>query len=252
MRAEILRFWVTGAAYDYSDGLMWPEWKHHTLKTWLWRLALLLRVRSVKACRERGDVWPRLAVTMIGDRRAANIVAMVRHVNSSSVPGCLVDCGVWRGGSTIIMKQANDDDGAGRMVYCCDTFDGFLESDAQAEGVACLEGLKVSAREVTDNFIEHGVSMNGVAFLKGDVRDTLHHIVGPVALMRLDVDMHGPTTSCLEQLYPKLSDGGVVIIDDYHFANYECKRAVDEFRQRAGDTNQIIPIDGSGAYWIKQ
>lgn len=259
MNADALRHWITGAAYQYADGEVWPEWRHHSLMMWVWRLALLLRICSRINCRIRGHVWPRLAVTMIGEARAVNIIDVVKMLNREHVPGALVDCGVWRGGSTILMTQAHFDSCLDhsiaarieRHIYCCDTFDGFPETQALIEDVACPDALRIPVGEVMANFDKFGVSRDCVRFVQGDVCETLHNINEPIALLRIDVDMHKPTLACLEILYPKLSKGCVVIIDDYGSTAFDCKRAVDEFRNKHGVTAPMVQIDSDGVYWVR-
>jgi predicted O-methyltransferase YrrM len=249
MKAEKLQHWITGSAYNYADGDIWPEIKFHTPLMVVWRVALKLRLRSRIACRERGDVWPAVAATMIGKARAQNIVDMVRYVNSNKVPGALVDCGVWRGGSTILMTQAAIDDG-GRQVFCCDTFDGFPPHQATAEQVACPDALRVPVADVKHNFDTYGVPTTNVTFLSGDVCTTLGGICCSIALLRIDVDMYEPTMACLEHLYIQIQPGGVVIIDDYGCGSFKCKEAVDEFR-RKNACGPLNHIDLSGVWWVK-
>jgi hypothetical protein len=250
MKAETLRHWITGAAYNYADGEIWPEWKNHNLMMWVWRLALALGIRSRTSCRIRGDVFPKLAATMIGEARAQNIVDMVNAVSLGRVVGALVDCGVWRGGSTILMTQAMLDSEWYRDVYCCDTFDGFVPSQASEEQVACPAALRVPRGEVEGNFRKYGVDLSNVKFIKGDVCYSLASVTGPIALLRVDVDMYIPTMACLKSLYGQISSGGIVIIDDYGCTSFECKKAVDDFRSKhpCGPLNKI---DGSGVWWVK-
>ncbi len=66
--------------------------------------------------------------------------------------------------------------------------------------------------------------------------------------MRLDGDMYQSTMDALVNLYPKLSGGGYVIIDDYHSVE-ACRQAVQDFRESNSITEEIKTIDWTGAYW---
>ena len=68
-------------------------------------------------------------------------------------------------------------------------------------------------------------------------------------MLRLDGDMYESTIQALDALYPKLSAGGFVIVDDYHLEN--CRAAVDAYREAHGIADAINDIDGLGAFWRK-
>jgi len=248
MNAYQLIPFMTGSAYDYADGEIWPELKYHTWDMWLTRAAMKLSRGERVHRRVTGKVWPRIAPTMIGEARAKNIVDSVMSLGELGVRGALVDCGVWRGGSTMLMAACD----SYRQIYCCDTFDGFDETDALLEGVPNPKALKVRLHEVLENFNKYGVSTDFVTCMKGKVQDTLRRVEAPVALLRIDVDMACPTLSCLEQIYPKMSKGGIVIVDDYGCKAYQCRSAVDSFRKINKITSPIQWIDEDGIWWRKE
>ena len=90
-----------------------------------------------------------------------------------------------------------------------------------------------------------------VVFVKGFFRDTLPSLdAGPFSLIRLDGDMYESTIIALDSLYPKLTPGGYVIIDDYG-AILQCKNAVTDFRTKHGIDAEITMVDWTGAWWRK-
>jgi O-methyltransferase len=75
--------------------------------------------------------------------------------------------------------------------------------------------------------------------------------LAPIAVLRLDNDWYKSTRFCLETLYARVVEGGLVIIDDYH-TFIGCKTAVDEFRQKHGIASPMITTEScSEAYWRK-
>ncbi|HEX5587548.1 MAG TPA: TylF/MycF/NovP-related O-methyltransferase, partial [Acidimicrobiia bacterium] len=109
--------------------------------------------------------------------------------------------------------------------------------------------LKVDVQRVQANFARYGLLDDQVQFLPGWFRDTLH--VAPIeqlAIMRLDGDLYESTMDALTALYPKLSPGGFVIVDDYG-AFEPCRRAVDDYRAANGIDDEIVEVDWTGAYW---
>jgi O-methyltransferase len=90
-----------------------------------------------------------------------------------------------------------------------------------------------------------------VVFVKGFFSDTLPQLdAGPFALIRLDADMYESTYVALKHLYPKVSVGGFIIIDDYG-AIRACREAVDDYRSTANVDDPIHRIDFTGVWWQK-
>jgi O-methyltransferase len=218
-----------------------------------WRKRLPLDVRD----RVEGLKWPADAETMIGLRRLDNIQDCITDVLQTNVPGDLIETGVWRGGATIFMRAVlaaygNQD----RVVWVADSFAGLPKPDLQRAPKdrgdihwAFSKDLAISIEEVQNNFARFSLLDRQVRFLKGWFKDTLPPApIERLALMRLDGDMYESTMDALTALYPRLSVGGYVIVDDYGFLE-PCKAAVDEFREQHSIVDEIIAIDGSGVYW---
>jgi len=109
--------------------------------------------------------------------------------------------------------------------------------------------LAIPMEEVQLNFARYGLLDEQVRFLPGWFRDTLPSApIEKLALLRLDGDLYESTMDGLVNLYPKLSVGGYVIIDDYG-AIEACKQAVHDYRASHGITEEIHVIDWTGAYW---
>jgi O-methyltransferase len=105
---------------------------------------------------------------------------------------------------------------------------------------------------VRANFERYGLLDEQVVFLKGWFKDTLP--VAPLtrlAVVRLDGDMYESTMDAITVLYPKLSSGGFLIIDDFG-AVPACKLAIDDYRKAHGIVEPLQPVDWTGAYWRKR
>jgi O-methyltransferase len=109
--------------------------------------------------------------------------------------------------------------------------------------------LGVSLEQVRSNFEKYELLDDRVRFLPGWFRDTLPSApIECISVLRLDGDMYESTMDALENLYPKLSRGGYLIVDDYG-ALANCKAAVTDFRSRYGITEPIQEIDWTGIFW---
>ena len=98
------------------------------------------------------------------------------------------------------------------------------------------------------NFERYGLLDDRVHFLEGWFKDTLPNApIEQLAILRVDGDMYESTMDALRPLYPKLSVGGYLIIDDYG-AIPACKAAVEDYRSEHGITEPIVEIDWTGAY----
>ena len=218
-----------------------------------WRL---VSVGGDPGRRADGNDWPPFAETMIGTKRLDNLVDCLTDVLRRGVPGDVIETGVWRGGSTILMRGVLAAYGVSdRRVWVADSFQGLPPPDAEhypADRDVQLSGiplLEVGADAVRANFARYGLLDDQVVLLEGWFKDTLS--VAPIdslALMRLDGDLYESTMDALVALYPKLSPGGYVIVDDYGGIE-ACRQAVSDFLDKEGILDPIRAIDWTGVYW---
>jgi len=180
------------------------------------------------------------------ERLFATLMAC-RHVAAANIPGDFVECGVWRGGNALIAADVFKRAGRRANIYLFDTFAGMTAPTAQdfdnrerqsaqeqfergqrdGHNAWCYAGLD----DVTANFRKAGLLGGNVKMVKGDVLETLSHeenLPAAISVLRLDTDWYESTRTELEVLWPRLSPGGILMIDDYgHWSG--AKRATDEF-----------------------
>jgi hypothetical protein len=212
--------------------------------------------------RYRGEEnWPADAFTMVGIDRLENVQACIENVLRNDVPGDLIETGVWRGGAAIFMRALLMlDDVRDRLVYAADSFQGVPKPDIEnfpaddtdpITQLADLDFLAVPLREVKENFRKFGLLDEQVVFVKGWFRYTLPSLEGHTwSVIRLDGDLYESTITALESLYPGLSVGGYLIVDDYG-AIEACKQAVHDYRDAHGIQDEIQGVDWSGVFWKK-
>ena len=196
--------------------------------------------------------------SMLGFARLDNVRFCVESVIEDDIPGDLIETGVWRGGGTIFMRAILKAYGVtDRTVWVADSFEGLPPPNAEkypqdARDIHhTLSHLAVSLEEVKAHFEGYGLLDEQVRFLKGWFKDTLPGApIEKLAVLRLDGDMYESTMDALTDLYPKLSVGGYLIVDDYG-AVEGCREAVHDYRRDYGIEEEIITIDWTGAYWRK-
>jgi len=185
--------------------------------------------------------------TMTNVARLVNTLKSCRYVVENNIPGDFVECGVWRGGNGILAKRLFEQLDTNRSVWMFDTFEGmtaptehdvairskihagnqFKKNQKDQQNNWCYASLE----DVKKNFLNSNLKLEGVNYIKGDVSETLkirENIPSEIAILRLDTDWYQSTKSELEILYPILSIGGALIIDDYgHWQG--SRKAVDEY-----------------------
>ena len=207
----------------------------------------------------RRNSWQ--AYTLIDQVGLDNIQRCLQQVVNSGVPGDLIECGVWRGGSCIFMRGFLRAHGERkRQVWVADSFEGLPEPDAEKspldaishEFLKVIGGLRCGLEEVAENFRRFDLLDRQVRFLPGWFCDTLSSApIEKLALIRLDADYYESTRDALQALYPKLSPGGFIIIDDYGSGGLGARQAVDEFRRRERIAAPMRGVNENIAYWEK-
>ena len=210
-----------------------------------------------QTARELGEDWPVLAHSMAGNKRLLNIQTLAEDVIDKNIPGDFIETGVWRGGACIFMSAVLRAYGVtDRNVYVCDSFQGLPPPKDHEYPVDrgdthhTAPFLAVNLEQVQQNFEGYDLLTDQVKFVKGWFSDTLPTLaVEKLAILRLDGDMYESTIVALENLYPKLSVGGYVIVDDYGLPN--CRRAIADYREFHGIDTELITIDNSSVYFQK-
>ena len=207
--------------------------------------------------RLNGLDWPGNADTMIGIKRLENIEFCIKEIIKNNIEGDLIETGVWRGGAVIYMKAVLEALGDNnRKIYAADSFEGLPKPDIKKYKADendihhSFTQLSIGEEIVKNNFKKYDLMDDRILFLKGWFADTLP--VAPInklSLLRLDGDMYGSTMDAIRPLYPKLSSGGFLIVDDYHLKG--CRLAIDDYRKEFNITDEMISIDQNSVYWKK-
>lgn len=206
--------------------------------------------------------------TMTSPERLFALIQAVRYVSKAEVPGDIVECGVWRGGSmmaaALTLLECKD---RSRRLHLFDTFEGMTkptDRDLSIDGGTASDLLQSSRRsdptsvwccagldDVASAMGETGYATEQLHFVKGAVEQTLpNHSPSHISILRLDTDWYESTMHELKHLFPKLSKGGVLLIDDYgHWEG--CRAAVDEYFADNKVPILLTRIDYTGRMAVK-
>lgn len=217
------------------------------------------------------QIWSQVSgFTMTSLERGYALYQAVQYIVKGGIGGDFVECGVWKGGSCMLMALSLIAAGCtDRKIYLYDTFEGMTEPGGNDfiawNGKSVSERWDADKNGTTDNFTEWAVGLEAVKknigmtgypeeniiFVKGSVEKTLANLKpSSISLLRLDTDWYESTRSELEHLYPRLNQGGTLIIDDYgHFTG--AKKAVDEYFNDLELPILLNRIDYTGRIGIK-
>jgi hypothetical protein len=207
--------------------------------------------------------------TMTSLERRYHLLQAVRHVVQHRIPGSIVECGVWRGGSMMLVAktllQCGD---TSRDLYLYDTFEGMppptevdkdwkarpaaarLRADETAKAESGIWAIS-SLEEVKRNMTAVGYPQERLHFIRGKVEVTIPACLPEtIAILRLDTDWYESTAHELTHLYPRLTSGGAIIIDDYGYWQ-GARQAVESFLASTPDKILLHRIDNSCRAFVK-
>lgn len=174
-----------------------------------------------------------------------------RHVS-----GCVVECGVWRGGMIAAIASMWTE----RMYYLFDSFEG-LPKAQEIDGAKAIawqankEGSTYYNNCTADiSFAEQAMRMSGArhTIVKGWFNETLANaqFESGIALLRLDGDWYDSIMECMVNLFPKVVKGGIIILDDYYTWD-GCSRAVHDYLSAIKSTARIYRTVEGVPYIVK-
>lgn len=204
--------------------------------------------------------------TMTSAERISTLCHAIRYVTEHNIPGDVVECGVWRGGSMMAAALSlQEEQDLSRTLYLFDTFAGMpppSDVDRSWTGETAFSLLDKADRsaliwacasidEVRANLATTNYPTERVKFVEGSVEDTIpREAPEQIAILRLDTDWYESTKHELIHLYPKLSVGGILIIDDYG-AWEGARKAVDEYIRENKLLLFLHRIDQTGRTAVK-
>lgn len=212
--------------------------------------------------------WQVKPYTMTSVERVVALCQSIAYLEKHHIPGAVVECGVWKGGSMMAAALALlARESTQRQLYLFDTYAGMTEPsrvDVDLAGRSARQLLRQSTPEaehmrakcaladVKQAMMRTRYPWEKLIFVEGRVESTLpRHAPEQIGLLRLDTDWYVSTYHELEHLYPRLADGGILIVDDYgHWQG--AKQAVDTYFRAQGIDADLRSIDYTGRLLLKR
>ncbi len=209
--------------------------------------SLLEAFRAARSIRRVKDY------TAVLPLRLGNLRRLAREIDRARVPGDIVECGVYNGGSAALMASVGVRSPLDRTIWLFDSFEGLPQPTERdgAEARTCgwwCHGDLAKVRAVLDRM---RIPESRCRIVKGWFHDTFPSAeVGDIALLHIDADWYDSVRLCLERFYDSVRPGGYVVIDDYgHWEG--CRRATDEFLKGRGIDVTLTRVDYTGRYFRK-
>ena len=197
--------------------------------------------------------------TMTSKERLFALFQAVKYVKEKNIEGDFVECGVWRGGSSMMSALSLEEDQT-RKLFLYDTFEGMnapTSDDVNIIGESAentwqgRDKCEAGIEEVKSNMAKTKYPEGNIKYIAGMVENTIPKTIpDKIAILRLDTDWYESTYHELTYLFPKLVKGGVLIIDDYgHWQG--ARKAVDTYFSETGIPILLNRIDYTGRIGIK-
>lgn len=206
--------------------------------------------------------------TMTSNENMYALYMAIKYIADNNIPGDLIECGVWKGGSAMLMAYTLlENENKTKNIYLYDTFAGMAEpSEIDISRVNSSSAYKIwkkrkkknynawcysSFNEVSANMLKTKYPRKKIFLVEGKVENTIPKIAPEkISLLRLDTDWYKSTKHELIHLFPRLSKGGVLIIDDY--GSWEgARKATDGYIQKNNIKILLNRIDGTARMGIK-
>ena len=185
--------------------------------------------------------------------RLVALYKLSEEINQRSVPGDIVECGVYNGGSAAIMASLCEKSPISRNVWLFDSFEGLPKpSDKDGEEAPAYEGwCHGDLSKVKKVLWKLRIPESRVHIVKGWFQDTFPSAqIRDIAILHIDADWYESVKLCLEKFYDSVQPGGYIILDDY--GDWEgCRIATDEFLKKRALDVKLIQVDYTGFYFQK-
>jgi O-methyltransferase len=191
--------------------------------------------------------------TLAGPQRVQNLYRLAKRVEKEGVPGDIVECGVYNGGTAAVLARVATHSNLGRTIWLFDSFQGMPETtEVDGDDARRYVGeVRGSADQVRDLLHRAGADLARVRIVEGLFQETFPTVQIPkIALLNIDADWYESVKLCLEMFYDCVAPKGFVCLDDYgHWPG--CRRAVDEFFEKRGLSYPLQVVDYTARWFQK-
>jgi O-methyltransferase len=220
------------------------------LATWPPRVGQILDINVPRG------VSPLPSPLPYGAANINNLIALLERTRN--VEGDVAECGVFRGASLVALALHATQQGIHKVFHGFDSFEGFaptIANDLKLGGAPLSVKLPGGMNETSYDLVAAKVKalkLRNVQLYKGFFENTLSHCPAhSFSFVHLDCDAYDAYVECLAYFYPRLSCGGIILVDEYNDPAWPgCNKALDEFLATRPERLQVIAEDNYQKYYI--
>ena len=165
--------------------------------------------------------------------------------SQQELDGDMAEVGVYQGGSAKLISEVKGD----KKLFLFDTFIGLQELSDDDTHFGKKHWKKNEFNDTSLETVKNYLSSyNNIQIIKGEfpkTADSIHD--SKFSFVHLDVDLYRSTIECLKFFYPRLVNGGIILVHDYHSDGIQ--KAFKEFLQ--SNKVHLIELTGSQCMIIK-
>jgi predicted O-methyltransferase YrrM len=185
------------------------------------------------------ELWPQVAgIAILHPLQALNIVERLDHALQQQLPGDVIECGIYRGVTSILMAKLMDLRQSNKKLFLFDSFQGLPEPDRQVDASARFQkgAWAASRQEVEALLVKYKVAQRCVIH-EGWFSQTLPKLNGAqqFCFAYIDADLHASTMDCLKHIWKRMGPNAVAVFDDYHHPSGGVRKALDEWVRESGE-----------------
>jgi predicted O-methyltransferase YrrM len=195
------------------------------------------------------ELWPQVAdIAILHPLQALNIVERLDAVLQQRQSGDVIECGIFRGVTSVLMAKLLDIRGSDKKLFLFDSFQGLPEPDRRVDASLRFQkgGWTATRAEVEALLANYKVLQRCVIF-EGWFSATLPQLRDDqqFCFAYIDADLYASTRDCLIQLWKRMPQNSVAVFDDYHHPSGGVRKALDEWVRESGELIHVGPASQS-------
>jgi predicted O-methyltransferase YrrM len=152
-------------------------------------------------------------------------LAILTGIVTDPLPGNIIECGVYRAGTTVLLARVLKTRRITRTIYALDSFSGFTgEIDDEVQRGQVIEAGRVAFTANSLAYVRRKIAVLGfedvIRLVPGYFEETLDTVQDRFCLALIDCDLEQSVEFCLTRLWDRIVDGGWVVVDDYANPGY--------------------------------
>lgn len=189
------------------------------------------------------ELWPQVAdIAILHPLQALNIVERLDY--ALQLPGDVIECGIFRGATSILMAKLMDIRRSDKKLFLFDSFQGLPEPDRQVDAsLRFQKGAWAASRSEVEALLARYKVLQRCVVHEGWFSETLPMLKADqqFCFAYIDADLYASTVDCLKHVWKRMSPNSVAVFDDYHHPSGGVRKALEEWASESGELIHVGP-----------